>query len=82
MQDLDRPGKYDLVFIPAGSNCLITDTPKISDLQKSNRKIFIDALQQVGFANYAGEYWHWLCGDRYEAYIHSNSYAIYGTVAK
>lgn len=56
-----------------------TNSPKISDEAKKHRTIMNKVLQDVGFVNYAGEYWHWSYGDRYWAYHVGHKFALYGT---
>lgn len=57
-----------------------TDSNKISPEAKENRAIMSKALLQVGFVNYAQEYWHWSYGDRYWAYHKNEKKAIYGSI--
>lgn len=56
----------------------LTASTYITNEAKKNRQIMNDALSTVGFVNYPTEYWHWSYGDRYWAYMISNSQAIYG----
>lgn len=35
-----------------------TDSPGISDQQRRNRRILVDAMREAGFRNYAREWWH------------------------
>lgn len=48
----------------------------ISDHAKANRKILIDCMERVGFANYPAEWWHWSYGDCYWAFM-NNCAALY-----
>lgn len=57
-----------------------TNSDKISLEAKENRAIMSKVLVQVGFVNYAQEYWHWSYGDRYWAYHKNEEKAIYGSV--
>lgn len=57
-----------------------TDSQKISDQAKANRKIMNGALKAVGFVNYPTEYWHWSYGDRYWAYHANFTHAMYSTL--
>jgi len=58
----------------------ITNSEKISEEAKKNRKIMSDALTAVGFVNYPTEYWHWSYGDRYWAYMKKEKHALYGSL--
>lgn len=48
----------------------------ISDADKANRKILIDCMEKIGFANYPTEWWHWSYGDCYWAFL-NNCDALY-----
>jgi D-alanyl-D-alanine dipeptidase len=63
-------------------NACFTAAENISDEAKTNRKILIDALSNVGFINYPTEWWHWSYGDRYWAFNARAPYAIYGSVSE
>lgn len=52
----------------------------LTNIQKTNRKILVDALDTVGFQNYPNEWWHWSFGDRAYATYKSKPFAIYGKV--
>jgi D-alanyl-D-alanine dipeptidase len=58
----------------------ITNSEKISEEAKKNRKIMSDVLTAVGFVNYPTEYWHWSYGDRYWAYMKKEKHALYGSL--
>lgn len=55
-----------------------TFSTKISDHAKKYRAIMSQALEEMGFVNYLGEYWHWSYGDKYWAYHVGQTFAIYG----
>lgn len=57
-----------------------TDSSKISNDAKEHRLIMSNALRDVGFINYPGEYWHWSYGDRYWAYHVGEEFAVYDTI--
>lgn len=57
-----------------------THSSKISQEAQHFRKIMSDVLQEAGFVNYAGEYWHWSYGDRYWAFFKDQQAALYGSV--
>ncbi len=57
-----------------------TNSITISDKAKEHRLIMSRALNDVGFINYPGEYWHWSYGDRYWAYHRGMPFAFYNTV--
>lgn len=59
-----------------------TLSTKISENAQKNRLIMSRTLQDVGFVNYSGEYWHWSYGDRYWAYLSGKKYALYGSVSE
>jgi D-alanyl-D-alanine dipeptidase len=54
------------------------DSKKISKAAKNHRAIMSHALEHVGFANLATEYWHWSYGDRYWACALGKKSACYG----
>ena len=55
-----------------------TDGLGITKAQKRHRLILLSAMQEAGFVNYPGEWWHFCYGDRmWAAYAHK-PYAIYG----
>ena len=57
-----------------------TYSKNITNIQKTNRKFLIDALDTVGFQNYPNEWWHWSFGDRAYAAYKNKSFAIYGKI--
>jgi D-alanyl-D-alanine dipeptidase len=50
---LDMGAEFDL-FDPRAN----TDSPAITDAQRANRKLLLDAMKKRGFANYPMEWWH------------------------
>jgi D-alanyl-D-alanine dipeptidase len=50
---LDMGAGFDL-FDPRAN----TDTPAITDAQRANRQLLLDAMKQRGFVNYPMEWWH------------------------
>jgi glucosamine 6-phosphate synthetase-like amidotransferase/phosphosugar isomerase protein len=57
-----------------------TYSKNLTNIQKTNRKILITALESVGFQNYPNEWWHWSYGDRAYAAYKNKRYAIYGKI--
>ena len=57
-----------------------TYSKNLTNIQKTNRKILITALESVGFQNYPNEWWHWSYGDRAYAAYKNKKYAIYGKI--
>ncbi|MDR3442920.1 MAG: M15 family metallopeptidase [Legionella sp.] len=57
----------------------LTASQIISEKAQQNRRIMGNALEAVGFVNYANEYWHWSYGDRYWAYYKNKPHAIYSS---
>ncbi|MBN2675774.1 MAG: D-alanyl-D-alanine carboxypeptidase family protein [Alphaproteobacteria bacterium] len=41
-----------------------THSDRLSDFERENRRILLDALTAVGFVNYPAEWWHFSYGDR------------------
>ena len=60
----------------------VTDCPDISESQRRNRQILLDAMRQAGFVNYPAEWWHFCYGDRMWAAYARKPYAIYGEVTQ
>lgn len=52
-EPLDMGADFDL-FDPLAN----TDNPGISDAQKANRQLLLDAMRKRGFVNYPMEWWH------------------------
>jgi D-alanyl-D-alanine dipeptidase len=63
---------------------MFSDAPKLTDIQRKNRLLFLVAATRAGFTNYVYEFWHFSYGDRYAAYWRqteqSKREAIYGSV--
>lgn len=57
-----------------------TDTPRIHESARRNRRLLIDVMTAVGFTNYPGEWWHWSYGDSGWALRTGRDTAIYGRV--
>lgn len=57
-----------------------TYSDKISEVERKNRAIFIDALNKAGFNNFPGEIWHWSYGEIDWAAYQKKPFAIYGPV--
>ncbi len=55
-----------------------TEATCIPQEARHNRQLMSHALEQVGFANYPTEFWHWSYGDRYWAYQTGANVAVYG----
>lgn len=55
-----------------------TDNNEISPEQANNRKILFDTLQQLDFANYPIEWWHYSYGDRLWAAYNNKNQCMYG----
>lgn len=54
-----------------------TDSKKISEKAKKNRKLLSSVMSKAGFVNYPTERWHWSYGDRYWAAYLKKKYSIY-----
>ncbi len=67
-------GFYEAPIEPENLSYLLSTY--ISDHAKANRKILIDCMEKVGFANYPPEWWHWSYGDSYWAFL-NNCDALY-----
>ncbi len=57
-----------------------TDSPRINEIARENRRILIDAMTAAGFTNYPGEWWHWSYGDSGWALRTGRKTALYGRV--
>ena len=55
-----------------------THSKRISKEQHRNRRILLDAMEEAGFANYPGEWWHFCYGDKMWAAYKHKLYALYG----
>jgi zinc D-Ala-D-Ala dipeptidase len=69
-------GKFGVLF---GKNDVSeTHSDKITDVQKKNRGMLLQAAEKAGLVNYPMEWWHYSLGDRYASYMLGKKYAIYG----
>lgn len=69
-------GKFGVLF---GKNEVAeTHSDKITELQKKNRKILLQAAENAGLVNYPVEWWHYSIGDKYATYMLGKKHAIYG----
>ncbi|MFH1632299.1 MAG: M15 family metallopeptidase [bacterium] len=59
-----------------------TYAENITDEQKENRKVLIDAMNAGQFVNYSTEWWHWSTGDQYWAFITDQAFAVYDEVGE
>jgi len=57
-----------------------TISSAISETARCHRAIMSQVLEDAGFVNYPGEYWHWSFGDKYWAYRYKKPFALYGSV--
>ena len=55
-----------------------TDSNEIGQEQANNRKILFNTLQQLDFANYPIEWWHYSYGDRLWAAYNNKNQCMYG----
>jgi len=55
-----------------------TFSPWLAEQARQNRKILIHAMNEAGFTNYGGEWWHWSYGDSCWAWRERRKVAIYG----
>ena len=58
----------------------MTNFPDLTEEQKNNRNLLIKIMQEVGFVNYAGEWWHWSFGDKLWAFLNNKENSIYGNI--
>ncbi len=54
--------------------------PHLTEGQKKNRMLLNKLMQEVGFAPYYGEWWHFSYGDREWACFYNKSHAIYDII--
>jgi len=52
----------------------------LSDEQKKNRKVLHDAMTEIGFCPFYGEWWHFCYGDREWAFFYNKKNAIFDQV--
>ncbi len=76
----DKNGKdYDMgTNYQETNNKTCTKSKHLTPKQKYNRKILKTALENIGFKNYPGEWWHFCYGDRMWAAYSKKSIALYG----
>lgn len=78
----------DSIPLDMGTNYLehnkktATHSKRISKEQRQNRRILLDAMEEAGFANYPGEWWHFCYGDKMWAAYEHKRYALYGDAQK
>ena len=54
----------------------------ISEKFMKNRQFLAKIMKNVGFANYAPEWWHWSYGDRHWAAVKKKKFALYKEIRK
>ncbi|MBT4539902.1 hypothetical protein HOC35_00160 [Candidatus Woesearchaeota archaeon] len=77
----DNGEELDMGSEIRGFDCpaIITNANCISEKQKDNRIMLIEAMTKRNFVNFPGEWWHFSMGDReWVAYLGLNKPAIYG----
>jgi D-alanyl-D-alanine dipeptidase len=52
----------------------------LTDEQRRNRRILVDAMQRAGFVNYPAEWWHFSYGDKMWAAYSNRKSALYDIV--
>ena len=52
----------------------------LTDEQRRNRRVLVDAMQRAGFVNYPAEWWHFSYGDKMWAAYSSKKSALYDIV--
>lgn len=56
-----------------------TNSEQVTKEQRENRRFLVRLMLEAGFANYPGEWWHYMYGDReWVAYEKISKFAIYG----
>lgn len=63
------------------STRMYTYSDEITESQRANRKILIDAMTGVEFFDFPAEWWHWSYGEREWAFA-NNQVAFYGPIEK
>lgn len=76
----DKNGKdYDMgTNYMETNNKTFTKSKNLTAKQKYNRKILRAVLENIGFKNYPGEWWHFCYGDRMWAAYSKKHIALYG----
>lgn len=59
------------------NNKTYTHANDVSAEVKSNRAILKKVMEEVGFANYPTEWWHWSYGDQYWAFMTDHPHALF-----
>lgn len=57
-----------------------TFSNNVTDIQKKNRMLMLNAAAKAGLVNYGYEWWHYSYGDKAWAYVTKATHAIYGTI--
>jgi D-alanyl-D-alanine dipeptidase len=71
-------GKFGVIF---GSNDQTqTLSDNVTEVQRNNRAILLQATAKAGLVNYGYEWWHYSYGDRAWAYVERKEKAMYGLV--
>ncbi len=55
-----------------------TASSEITENASNNRRLLLDAMESVGFANYPAEWWHYSYGDHQWAWLVGRSEAMFG----
>jgi D-alanyl-D-alanine dipeptidase len=79
---LDFTAPYKLDYDDGGDNgkSYPTFSKHIDDTARKNREMLIEIMSEVGFTNYAGEFWHWSYGDSCWAWRLNRKTAIYDAI--
>jgi len=76
-EELDMTSPYS-AKIPERRLTAATDDPKITEEARRNRRLLLEVMEEAGFANYGGEWWHFSYGDSGWAWRTGRRRAIYG----
>lgn len=71
-RDLDMGTKYLEHNAKTKTRCMA-----LTEEQRSNRRVLVDAMQRAGFVNYPAEWWHFSYGDKMWAAYSSKKSALY-----
>ncbi len=71
-------GKFGVIFGP--NDQTQTLAANITDEQRKNRLMLLEAAAKAGLVNYGYEWWHFSYGDRAWAYVEKQEKAMYGLV--
>ena len=69
-------GKFDVIFGPNDQQ--ETFSTNITDVQRNNRMILLEAATFAGLVNYGFEWWHYSYGDKMWAVVKKQAHALYG----